>query len=81
LLAYTDGLFEATDCDGAIFGEDRIRALIQEHATLPPAQLVERLMAGVQAFTGRADFDDDICVLAAEFTGAPRAVAPVVWQI
>jgi len=81
LLAYTDGLFEATDCDGAIFGEDRIRALIQAHATEAPAQLVERLVAGVQAFTGRADFDDDICVLAVEFTGEPRAIAPVVWQI
>jgi len=81
LLAYTDGLFEATDREGTIFGNDRLRELIRENAAQPPARLVERLVAGVQSFTGRAEFDDDICVLAAESTGISCTVAPAVWEV
>jgi sigma-B regulation protein RsbU (phosphoserine phosphatase) len=66
LLGYTDGLFEAINSAGAMFGEEKLRALIQQGATLSCAELIERIVKEVVAFTGRSDFDDDVCLLAVE---------------
>jgi sigma-B regulation protein RsbU (phosphoserine phosphatase) len=66
LLGYTDGLFEALNSAGTMFGEEKLRALIQEGATLSCAGLIERIVKEVVAFTGRSDFDDDVCLLAVE---------------
>ena len=81
LLGYTDGIFEASNKEGAIFGDERLRLLVQANAELPTAQLLDRLIAGVQGFTGRQDFEDDICVLAVQSTGAVHASAPPNWEI
>jgi sigma-B regulation protein RsbU (phosphoserine phosphatase) len=81
LLAYTDGLFEAANREGTVFGEERMRELVQRNAARTPGDLVERLVSGVQAFTGRNEFDDDICVVAVESTGVSCAVMPLSWEI
>ena len=71
LLGYTDGLFEAVNSAGAMFGEEKLRSLIQRSAGLTCEKLIERLVAEVVAFTGRSDFDDDVCVLAVESVKNP----------
>lgn len=71
LLGYTDGLFEASDAAGVMFGETRLRQLIGESAALSGEQLIERLVREVIAFTGRNEFDDDICLVSVE--SAPAA--------
>lgn len=78
LLGYTDGLFEASNTDGLQFGEKRLRALITENIGLPGKQLIERLIQEVVAFTGRKDFDDDICAIAVESTGNSCALRPAL---
>jgi sigma-B regulation protein RsbU (phosphoserine phosphatase) len=67
LLGYTDGLFEAINSSGTMFGEEKLRALIQQGASLSCADLIDRLVKEVIAFTGRSDFEDDVCLLAVEF--------------
>jgi sigma-B regulation protein RsbU (phosphoserine phosphatase) len=66
LLGYTDGLFEAANSTGTMFGEDKLRHLIDTAATTTCRELIDRLVGEVVAFTGRSDFDDDVCVLAVE---------------
>ena len=66
LLGYTDGLIEASKADDTMFGEARLREIIGQSAGQPGAQLIERLMREVVAFTGRKEFEDDICLLSVE---------------
>lgn len=66
LLAYTDGILEATDTGGQIFGETRIRAVLAATAGLAASELNERLVGAVQAFSGKKTFEDDVCVVAIE---------------
>jgi sigma-B regulation protein RsbU (phosphoserine phosphatase) len=82
LLAYTDGLFEASDDDGKMFGEARLRAFLAEKRGLSGTALIDRLISEVVTFTGRRDFDDDICALTIESTGKSCALRPaVVYEI
>jgi sigma-B regulation protein RsbU (phosphoserine phosphatase) len=78
LLTYTDGFFEASNADGTMFGEARLRAFLSESKDLTGADLIDRLITRVVAFTGRKDFDDDICALVIESTGNTCAVRPAV---
>jgi len=77
-LGYTDGLFEAGNNDGEMFGENRLRAMITQRIGLPGQDLIEHLVREVVAFTGRIDFDDDICALAVESTGKSCALRPAL---
>ena len=66
LLGFTDGLFEAADPSGQLFGETRLRALVEENILLAGAPLIDRLVGEIQVFTGHNNFEDDLCVVAAE---------------
>ena len=59
-LGYTDGLFEASDATANQFGEARLRAYLAQRRGVPGAALLEGLVNEIVAFTGRAQFDDDI---------------------
>lgn len=76
LLGYTDGLFEATNAAGEMFGEARMSAMIQGAPALPAADLIHELVREVMTFTGRQEFEDDICVVAVESTGSLCALRP-----
>ncbi|MSU71408.1 MAG: PAS domain S-box protein [Opitutus sp.] len=70
-LGYTDGIFEATDPHGHMFGEQRLDATLAECRGLSCAQLVERLVQSVKDFSYRSAFEDDVCLVAIESAG-PR---------
>ncbi len=78
LLAYTDGFFEASNADNVMFGEARLRALLGQKSSRSGAELIEALIREVIAFTGRKDFEDDLCVLAVESTGFTCALRPAI---
>ncbi len=78
LLGYTDGLFEASDTTGAQFGEKHLRELIAQNIGVPGIELIQLLVKAVVIFTGRIDFDDDICALAVESTGKTCALRPAL---
>lgn len=76
LLAFTDGVFEACDASGCMFGETKLRTILTDPALVTGAQLIDRLVRDVVAFTGRTEFEDDLCVLTVESTGQSCALRP-----
>jgi serine phosphatase RsbU (regulator of sigma subunit) len=61
-LFYSDGLVEAHDLEGEMFGFPRLRALVAEHAEAKP--LVDFLMDELRSFTGDGwEQEDDITLM------------------
>ena len=64
LLLYTDGITEAENDHGEMFGEERLAAFCREHRTQPVGAIIERLLESVSAFSGRESLEDDLTVIA-----------------
>jgi sigma-B regulation protein RsbU (phosphoserine phosphatase) len=60
IMALTDGLWEAFDKDGEMFGKDRVRNLIRRFANLSAAEISERINAELSRFLGAKSPDDDL---------------------
>ena len=76
LLAYTDGFFEASNAEGVMYGESRLSALLAKKSACSGAEMIEQLIQEVVAFTGHANFDDDLCALTVESTGNSCTMRP-----
>ena len=63
LLLYTDGVTEAVDPAGEMFGEERLRALIRRGGDRPADELLDRLTEAVRDFTVEAAPFDDIALV------------------
>jgi serine phosphatase RsbU (regulator of sigma subunit) len=59
---FTDGLTEAMNQDGQLYGLDRVRRHVAAGSPAP-RQLVERLIDDVQDFTEQLAPNDDMCVV------------------
>jgi sigma-B regulation protein RsbU (phosphoserine phosphatase) len=59
LVFHSDGLSEAPDPDGNLFGTARLASLIERYANLTAGDLADRLLNEVQAFTCSAPLNDD----------------------
>jgi sigma-B regulation protein RsbU (phosphoserine phosphatase) len=70
-VLFTDGVTEAMNLDQDLFGEDRLRDIVEEHADLPSEQLRERIMREVEAFVGEADAHDDMTMILLKVEDAP----------
>ncbi len=66
LLAYTDGLTEAENSNGDMFGEDRLKELIIQGAPGGAEQLMKKVLASVEEFIGTQVQSDDITIVAVE---------------
>lgn len=68
VVAYTDGLVDATNFEGQRFGKKRVReALLSALAEKPgctAAELIEKLLWHVRQFTGLSPRPDDLTVIA-----------------
>jgi sigma-B regulation protein RsbU (phosphoserine phosphatase) len=71
LLLHSDGFTECAAPSGGFLGDEGLAELLQRHATATPREFLPRLVAELEAFSGRADFDDDVSALCLSFT--PRA--------
>lgn len=60
LVIYSDGVTEATDPEGQMFGEERLRQTLLEAAPLGGPQLQEEIVRRVKEFTRDAEQNDDI---------------------
>jgi serine phosphatase RsbU (regulator of sigma subunit) len=58
LAIYTDGITEAANAAAEEFGEERLLQLLQANRNLAPAQLLEKVLAGVQQFSPGEQGDD-----------------------
>jgi len=65
ILLFTDGIPEALSPGAEMFGEERLRRVLANHATQSAEATVDALVAQVAAWTGRtAAFDDDLTLVA-----------------
>ena len=62
-VLFTDGITEAMDASEELFGEDRLSALVEEHADLPFDELRERILREVRAFAGEPGPHDDMTLI------------------
>ncbi len=59
---FSDGIIEATDAAGQEFGEDRLAERVLEHRDLAAAELCDRLLEDVAAFSPDRQ-DDDVTLI------------------
>ena len=64
VVFYTDGVVEALNERGELFGFDRLLSTLYEARAFAPRQLVDRVVSTVQAFAGAVPQSDDITVVA-----------------
>ncbi len=75
LFLYTDGVTEALDLRGELFGEARLLESISAIPEPEPKSICNVVRMAVAAFAQGAEQADDITVLALRYTGAPKALA------
>jgi hypothetical protein len=63
LIAYSDGLTEALNAAGEFFGEDRLRAVYTNLASLSARQAGARILESVDAFIGTTRPYDDLSLI------------------
>jgi phosphoserine phosphatase RsbU/P len=80
-LFFTDGITEAMNAADDCFGDQRLGALVEEHAHLASDELRERLLREISAFVGDAPQHDDMTLILLKVErlgvapGEPAAVA------
>jgi sigma-B regulation protein RsbU (phosphoserine phosphatase) len=68
LVLYTDGLVEARNAQGKLFGEDALSAVILETGKLTTDEAADRMIASAQQWAKSQD--DDLTVLVCDFLSA-----------
>jgi serine phosphatase RsbU (regulator of sigma subunit) len=63
-VLYSDGIIEAEDENGELFGKKRLEQLIKENAYLPPDQLKEKILREFDSFCHGAVQVDDVSLVA-----------------
>jgi len=66
LIGYTDGIIEASNPQGTQFSESKLIEILKKNTALGVSDLPKKVIHSVQEFTQRKDFDDDICIVAAQ---------------
>jgi serine phosphatase RsbU (regulator of sigma subunit) len=68
IMLYTDGLFEVEDTEGNLYSQEDLVKAVDQRRDMPTNDLFEEVIAEVQAFSQRSDFDDDVCIVGIEMT-------------
>lgn len=71
LFLYTDGVTEAMDAKGTLFGEERLAAALSAVPSPEPDAVCGVVRAAVAAFAAGAPASDDLTVLAVEYVSLP----------
>ena len=66
VLLFTDGIIEADNAAGDEWGVAGLKATAHENLYAPGAALLDLLLASARAFTGTAEFVDDVCLASVE---------------
>jgi sigma-B regulation protein RsbU (phosphoserine phosphatase) len=63
LLFYTDGVPDATDATGALFGTDPLLQIIADHKDGSAKQIADTILESINHFTGSMPQTDDLTIL------------------
>ncbi len=66
VVFFTDGLAEARNEIGELYGSDRLAAALTEYGRLPAADLLRAVLGSQRAFSGTAKLTDDLTVVVLE---------------
>lgn len=69
LFLYTDGVTEATNKDEELFGEERLKAVLDEYANSEMYSLLPAVKLAMNRFVDGADQFDDITMLGLKYKG------------
>ena len=64
LLFYSDGLTEARNSTGELFGVDRLAECVRRHGRLEPQALIDEIRQAAVAFSNSETFGDDLTCVA-----------------
>ncbi|MDX2185358.1 MAG: SpoIIE family protein phosphatase [Opitutaceae bacterium] len=78
ILAFTDGLFEASNAQGEMYGEERLGGFLASHSHLTGQELLNAIVNEVIAFTGHNTFEDDLCAVVITSSGNTCAMRPAL---
>jgi len=73
LVCFSDGVTEATDAGGNLFGEERLIALFEKQASAHPTELFGHIISQVDAYMALAPMADDVTLLVIRYNGPERA--------
>ncbi|MCR5004849.1 MAG: SpoIIE family protein phosphatase [Clostridiales bacterium] len=77
LFIYTDGVPEATNEEGQLFGMERLLEALNEATDKKPQQILQTIRHKVDAFVGNAPQFDDLTMLCLEYIGPQHLVKEV----
>ena len=63
IVLSTDGVWEAHNPDGEIFGKERLNEIIRQNAGKKGAEIIEAVVAAVHQFQNDAGAEDDITLI------------------
>ena len=69
LLLYTDGLSETMSPSNQFFETTEFAESLARHIRREPDAMLKALVDDARRFSGRKDFEDDVCLLAVEYAG------------
>ena len=67
VVLYTDGISEAMDTNGELFGDARLAHVVASHHTLDAQGIRERVVREVRSFVGEAEPHDDMTMVVVKF--------------
>ena len=67
MVLYTDGIVEALNESGEMYGFEQFLQVIGEHSALDADELLRKLMADVTRFVGDAKQHDDLTIVVVKF--------------
>jgi sigma-B regulation protein RsbU (phosphoserine phosphatase) len=72
LVCFSDGVTEATNAAGALFGEERLIALFAGQTQSHPTELLGTIIVEVDTYMGLAPMADDVTLLVLRYNGLPK---------
>lgn len=69
LFLYTDGVTEMNDAAGNLYGEERLKTLLDGSGEAEPEKLAETVMQDIRRFQGSAEQFDDVTMLVIAYMG------------
>lgn len=67
--AFSDGIIEASDGSGRIFGREGVARLLERNSGETPGKIIERLLGGLEAHLGGMPLEDEVTVMTVKRKG------------
>ncbi|HUA39520.1 MAG TPA: SpoIIE family protein phosphatase [Candidatus Sulfopaludibacter sp.] len=66
IMLFTDGLIEAEGANRKLFSREQLAGTIRKNIGRPTRKMLSRVLTEIRNFSGRKQFDDDVCLVAIE---------------